>query len=166
MYSEGDIVLIRYPNTDGTRGKRRPAVLLKAVGNSFGGWIVCMVSTQLQQCIEGLEVVITSKESDVSATGLRADSLLRTSRLAVVSESIFELELGTLSPQRLREVKERLASWFVGLGSPSLGRLWQSSVVRILRRRRFLLRVPRTVTGDWLKVKKWEPEFALQTWTA
>jgi hypothetical protein len=35
--------------------------------------------------------------------------LLRTSRLAVVNESVFELELGTLSPQRLREVKERLA---------------------------------------------------------
>jgi hypothetical protein len=40
--------------------------------------------------------------------------LLRTSRLAVVSESVFELELGTLSPQRLREVKERLAHWVVG----------------------------------------------------
>jgi hypothetical protein len=51
---------------------------------------------------------------DVFSTGLRADSLLRTSRLAVVSESVFELELGTLSPQRLREVKERLAHWVVG----------------------------------------------------
>jgi mRNA interferase MazF len=114
MYSEGDIVLIRYPNTDGSRGKRRPAVLLKYVGNNFGDWIVCMVSTQLQQGIEGLEVVINSTEPDFPSTGLRADSLLRTSRLAVVSESIFELELGTLSPQRLREVKERLARWLVG----------------------------------------------------
>jgi hypothetical protein len=51
---------------------------------------------------------------DVFSTGLRADSLLRTSRLAVVSESVFELELGTLSPQCLREVKERLAHWVVG----------------------------------------------------
>lgn len=113
MYSEGDIVLIRYPNTDGSQGKRRPAVLVKRVGNNFGDWIVCMVSTRLHQCIEGLEVVITAEEPDFSATGLRADSLLRTSRLAVVSESIFELELGKLSPQRLREVKERLANWVV-----------------------------------------------------
>jgi mRNA interferase MazF len=113
MYSEGDIVLIRYPNTDGSRGKRRPAVLLKGVDNNFGDWIVCMVSTQLQHCIEGLEVVIAAKEPDFSSTGLRSDSLLRTSRLAVVSESMFELELGTLSSQRLREVKERLARWFV-----------------------------------------------------
>ena len=40
MYSEGDIVLIRYPNTDGSRGKRRPALLLKCVGNNFGDWFV------------------------------------------------------------------------------------------------------------------------------
>jgi hypothetical protein len=40
--------------------------------------------------------------------------LLRTSRLAVVNESVFELELGTLSPRRLREAKERLAHWVVG----------------------------------------------------
>lgn len=114
MYSEGDIVLIRYPNTDGSRGKRRPALLLKCVGNNFGDWFVCMVSPQLQHCIEGLEVVITANEPDFSSTGLRADSLLRTSRLAVVKKSVFELELGTLSPRRLREAKERLAHWVVG----------------------------------------------------
>lgn len=111
MYSQGDIVLFRYPNTDGSRGKRRPAVLLKRVGNDFGDWVVCMVSTQIQHCIEGLEVVITAGDPDFASTGLRADSLLRTSRLAVVSESIFELELGRLAPPRLREVKERLAHW-------------------------------------------------------
>jgi hypothetical protein len=77
MYSEGDIVLIRYPNTDGSRGKRRPAPLLKCVGNNFGDWFVCMVSTQLQHCIGGLEVVITANDPDFSSTGLRADSLLR-----------------------------------------------------------------------------------------
>ena len=65
MYSEGDIVLFRYPNADGSRGKRRPAVLIKCVGNKFGDWVVCMVSTQLQHCVEGLEVVITAQEPDV-----------------------------------------------------------------------------------------------------
>ena len=114
MYSEGDIVLFRYPNTDGSRGKRRPAVLIKCVGNKFGDWVVCMVSTQLHHCVEGLEVVITAHESDFSSTGLRADSLLRTSRLVVVSESVFELKLGTLPPRCLREVKERLAHWITG----------------------------------------------------
>jgi mRNA interferase MazF len=113
MYSEGDIVLFRYPNTDGSRGKRRPAVLIKCVGNKFGDWVVCMVSTQLQHCVEGLEVVITAREPDFSSTGLRADSLLRTSRLVVVSESVFELELGTLPPRCLRKVKERLARWII-----------------------------------------------------
>jgi hypothetical protein len=52
--------------------------------------------------------------TDFPYTGLRADSLLRTSRLAVVNKSVFELELVTLSPRRLREAKERLAHWVVG----------------------------------------------------
>jgi mRNA interferase MazF len=111
MHAEGDIVLFRYPNTDGSRGKRRPAVLLKSLGNDFGDWLVCMVSTQVQQRIEGLEVVITIADPDFPATGLRAESLLRSSRLAVVNESIFELELGALAPERLRQVKDRLARW-------------------------------------------------------
>jgi len=111
MHAEGDIVLFRYPNTDGSRGKRRPAVLLKSLGNDFGDWLVCMVSTQVQQRIKGLEVVITVADPDFPATGLRADSLLRSSRLAVVNESIFELKLGTVASQRLQQVTERLARW-------------------------------------------------------
>lgn len=111
MYSEGDIVLFRYPNTDGSQGKRRPAVLIKCVGNRFGDWLVCMVSTQIQHCVEGSDIVITSAERDFVATGLRADSLLRISRLAVVSEAIFELKLGGLPPHLLREVRQRLGYW-------------------------------------------------------
>jgi len=71
MYSEGDSVLFRYPNTDGSRGKRRPAVLIKCVGNKFGDWVVCMVSTQLQHCVEGLEVVITAQEPELMNAAMR-----------------------------------------------------------------------------------------------
>jgi mRNA interferase MazF len=111
MYSEGAIVLLRYPNTDGSQGKRRPAVLLKRIPSSFGDWLICMVSTQLHQKSEGLDLVLQMKDADFAGTGLKADSLIRISRLAVVEERMFELSLGRLADSRLREARERLIRW-------------------------------------------------------
>jgi mRNA interferase MazF len=111
MYSEGEIVLLRYPHTDGSQGKRRPAVLLKAVPGSFGDWLICMVSTQLHQKSEGLDLVLQRKDADFSVTGLKADSLIRIGRLAVVEERGFELSLGRLADFRLREAQESLVRW-------------------------------------------------------
>ena len=111
MYSEGTIVLLRYPNTDGSQGKRRPAVLLKSIPSSFGDWLICMVSTQLHQKSEGLDLVLERKDADFSVTGLKADSLIRIGRLAVVEERGFELSLGRLADFRLREARESLVRW-------------------------------------------------------
>ena len=111
MYSEGAIVLLRYPNTDGSQGKRRPAVLLKSIPSSFGDWLICMVSTQLHQKSEGLDLVLQMKDVDFAGTGLKADSLIRISRLAVVEERMFELSLGRLADSRLREARESLIRW-------------------------------------------------------
>ena len=70
-----------------------------------------MISTQLHQKSEGLDLVLQRKDADFSGTGLKADSLIRIGRLAVVEERGFELSLGRLADFRLREAQESLVRW-------------------------------------------------------
>ena len=49
----GDVVLTPLPQADG-RLKPRPAVLLKKMP-PFGDWLLCGVSTQLQQEVAGFD---------------------------------------------------------------------------------------------------------------
>ena len=111
MTQAGDIVLFRFPQTDLAEGKLRPALLLKKVPGPYDDWLICMVSTQLHQQIEPLEVIIRSVDPEFEETGLKKSSLIRTSRLAVVDASIFEGKLGALRRSRLEEVRERIAAW-------------------------------------------------------
>ena len=107
----GTIILFRFPHSDLQRGKLRPAVLLKQVPNEYGDWFVAMISTQLHQQIEGLEIVISEDDSDFSGTGLKQSSLIRTSRLAVVDSDIFVGQIGRLENEKLSEVLARLIKW-------------------------------------------------------
>ena len=111
MIKEGDIVLFRFPQTDLEKGKLRPAVLLKKIPNDFDDWLVCMVSTQLHQKVEGIEVVISESDHEFSKTGLKKDSLIRTTRIAVVDDSIFVGKLGSLPQSTYSTIKQKFASW-------------------------------------------------------
>ena len=83
MITSGDLVLFRFPQADLERGKLRPALLLRSIPNEFNDWLVCMVSTQLHQQIPNLEIIISTTDTDFEETGLKSDSLIRSSRLAV-----------------------------------------------------------------------------------
>ena len=124
MITAGDFVLFRFPQADLERGKLRPALLLRNIPNEYNDWLVCMVSTQLHQQIKDLEIVISTTDRDFAATGLKTDSLIRSSRLAVVGDDIFEGRLGSLTPAKLQEIRKRLSSWLLNdeAGLPSESR--------------------------------------------
>ena len=111
MIEEGDIILFRFPRTDLGRGKLLPALLLRKIPGAYDDWLICMVSTRLYQRIDPLEIILSSSDSCFSETGLKRDSLIRSSRLAVVHESIFEGNLGAVKTSILLDIRGRLASW-------------------------------------------------------
>ncbi len=51
----GQIVLFKFPQTDLTVGKLRPALLLKQVNSKYGDWLNCMISTKTGQEIIDLD---------------------------------------------------------------------------------------------------------------
>ncbi len=51
MIRDGKIVLFRFPQTNQTTGKLRPALVLRKLPGPYDDWLICMVSTQLSQGI-------------------------------------------------------------------------------------------------------------------
>ncbi len=107
----GQLVLFRFPQTDLVPGKLRPALLLAPLPSSRHDWLVCMISSQINQAVSGLDEVLTSNDADFAQSGLKMASVIRLTRLAVVSDSIFIGVIGQIPAARLGNLKKRLARW-------------------------------------------------------
>ena len=109
----GQVVLFRFPQTDLNKGKLRPALLLAPLPNSFGDWLACMVSSKKIQKLPQFDETIYSTDKDFTLSGLKSESVLRVTRVAVVSEKVFLGSLGSISSERLQRIKKNLAAWIL-----------------------------------------------------
>lgn len=86
---KGDIVLIRFPFTDLSSSKLRPAVVLAT--NNYDV-TVCFITTQLQWQ-QSTDVLLQADDKN----GLKAPSLIRTSKIASLDIALAKGLLGTLN---------------------------------------------------------------------
>jgi mRNA interferase MazF len=107
----GQIVLFKFPQTDLTVGKLRPALLLAPLPSGRNDWLVCMISSQLTQAVARVDEIVAATDADFAQSGLRTASVIRLTRIAVVTDSIFLGLLGEISSDRLTRLKKRLAQW-------------------------------------------------------
>lgn len=107
----GQLVLFRFPQTDLLPGKLRPALLFAPLPSGRHDWLVCMISSQTAQAVAGIDEIINSNDTDFAQSGLKTASVVRLTRLAVVSDSIFFGVIGEISAGRLGSLKKRLAQW-------------------------------------------------------
>jgi mRNA interferase MazF len=114
MISAGKIVLFRFPQTDQSQGKLRPALAIRRLPGKYDDWLICMISTQVSQQIQDLDDIIRPEDDDFKNSGLKALSLFRVSRLAVVEKSILLGILGEISDQRMIRIKSSLSNWIKG----------------------------------------------------
>ncbi|HLP99285.1 MAG TPA: type II toxin-antitoxin system PemK/MazF family toxin [Sideroxyarcus sp.] len=110
MKRAGQIVLTPFPYTDLTGVKLRPVLMLRQA-SKFDDWLVCMVSSQVQQAEADLDEALTPADSDFANSGLKVSSVLRLSRLAVLDGELLLGSIGSISDERLKNVRLRLAKW-------------------------------------------------------
>ena len=106
---EGTVALTPLPQADG-QTKARPVVLLRQMPG-FGDWLVCGVSTQLQQEVSGFDEIITAQDLDFRQSGLKAASLVRLGFLAVLPANRLLGVLGTISVERHSKLLTKLATY-------------------------------------------------------
>ena len=107
----GQIALFRFPQTDLEPGKLRPALLIARIPGPYADWLICMISSQLQKKVDRIDEAIDKSDRDFVASGLKTPSLIRCSRLAVVSENIFLGPVGEISRERLIRIRTNIAAW-------------------------------------------------------
>lgn len=113
MISEGQIVLFKFPQAHQKEGKLRPALILRELPGKFNDWLICMISSTIDQQIPDLDELITPEASDFTQAGLKVPSVIRTSRLAVVDGNILLGKLGQINAERLHKIKQKLSKWIL-----------------------------------------------------
>ena len=111
MIKEGQIVLFKFPQTDQTIGRLRPALVIQKLPDIYDDWLICMISKQLTQQIENFDEIINQEDDDYRSSGLHSPSVIRISRLAVVDKNILTGAVGDINNERLNRIKNRLAEW-------------------------------------------------------
>ena len=105
----GEIVLLRLPQPDLLPGKLRPVLVLSELPGPFGDVLVCGISSRLHQAVPQWDEQLTPADPDFTTSGLKVASVIRLNWLAAVSPSVRVGTLGTLAPERLSRLRQRLS---------------------------------------------------------
>ena len=100
MKQAGQLVLTPFPYTDLSGAKLRPVLMLRQ-SPRFDDWLVCMVSSRIEQAEAGFDEVLQPADPDFTTSGLKAPSVLRLSRLAVLDGSLLVGSIGAIAEERL-----------------------------------------------------------------
>ena len=111
MIREGHIVLFKFPQTDQTVGKLRPALVIRRLPGVYDDWLICMISSQLSQQLPDFDEVLNDNDMDFKHSGLKTSSVIRISRLAVVNRTVLLGSVGSIGSERLDLIKNRLSNW-------------------------------------------------------
>jgi mRNA interferase MazF len=102
--SIGTIVLVRFPFSDLSRSKLRPAVVLADTGRK--DWVLCQITSQPYTDL--LAVKITN--SDLTSGSFRKDSYARPGKLFTANSAIMTKQVGELKSERLEEMVRAVIS--------------------------------------------------------
>jgi len=98
---KGKIVLIRFPFTNLTSSKRRPALVL--LEKDFDV-VVAFISSKIPVVVDENIVIINKTHKEFNLTGLKVDSVISLDKVATLSKRLISGELGEIGTQLKSEV--------------------------------------------------------------
>lgn len=108
---EGDLIIVPIPQADGII-KNRPAIILREMP-PFRDALVCGVSTQLRHVAKDFDEVISPRDADFAASGLKEESLIRLGFLVAVPRNKIIGSIGSISAERHKRLLQRLSEYLV-----------------------------------------------------
>ena len=101
----GDIVLIKFPFTDATSTKVRPALVISSdqYNQSNSDLIFVAMSSKTNNAYP-YDVLMDSANPEFSVTGLKAPALIKSDKIARITRSHAVKQLGRLGPGALTTV--------------------------------------------------------------
>lgn len=98
----GDIVLVRYPYSDGVGAKKRPALVVSAL-DSYGDAVLMGITTQ--QHAHG---VVPLRRNDIASGGLPRPSWVKTSTVNSIHQSRFISVIASVHPAALMAIRSQM----------------------------------------------------------
>ena len=102
----GELWLVRFPFTDLTSTKLRPALVLAV--HREDAVVLGIFSRVPAGTLRRTWVLMDDRHPAFPQTGLKKTSLLKAEKIAVVHESVFQKRLGRLAPDVVAQVQEAL----------------------------------------------------------
>jgi mRNA interferase MazF len=100
----GAVVLVRFPFSDLSQSKVRPAVVLADAGR--GDWVLCQVTSNAYSDPHAVELT----SSEFQSGSLNVTSYARPGKLFTASSRLIAHELGVLKPEVLKQVVDAVTS--------------------------------------------------------
>jgi len=98
-YSFGDIVLLRFPFTDGQSFKRRPALVIN--DTSDGDIVVCRITSQIYKTKFDVKV------DNLEKSGLKLPSVIRIHKIATLEKDMIEIVMGKIDDSTKGKVEQK-----------------------------------------------------------
>jgi mRNA interferase MazF len=102
----GAVVLVRFPFSDLSDSKLRPAVVLAAVGRD--DWILCQVTSNAYSDSRAVEIA----DSDFASGSLTRTSYARPGKLFSANTAIMQRVVGSLTAQKREAVVDAVVAIF------------------------------------------------------
>lgn len=110
VLNKGDIVLVKFPFTDLSQTKLRPALVLWTItGNEV---TLCFISSQNVSNLTSEEFALNASDSEFQGTGLRVSSKVRVSRIATLERQLIIRRLGKLGTKQMQQLNALLLQTF------------------------------------------------------
>ncbi|MDF0673285.1 MAG: type II toxin-antitoxin system PemK/MazF family toxin [Nitrospira sp.] len=100
----GAVVLVRFPFSDLSQTKLRPAVVLAEAGR--GDWILCQVTSKPYSDTRAIKL----EDTDFSTGSLRVLSYARPGKLFTANRDLIVSEVATLKSQSLKQVVDAVVN--------------------------------------------------------
>ncbi|HUY34685.1 MAG TPA: type II toxin-antitoxin system PemK/MazF family toxin [Pirellulales bacterium] len=110
--NRGDVALTRFPHAGGSRGKKRPVVVVQAdnYNSKLRHAIVAEVTTNLAAGNDPASLLIDISTPEGQATGLTRNSVVSGLFLATLAEEHLGTAVGKLSPSLMRKLNDCLSA--------------------------------------------------------
>ena len=108
---EGDVILASITQADG-KIKNRPVLILRIMPK-YKDYLVCGISTQLNQYIKDFDERISVNDSDFVSSGLVSSSVIRLGFLALLPKRKVIGLIGSISSTRHQTLLRNLSNYLI-----------------------------------------------------
>jgi mRNA interferase MazF len=107
MVSKGDIVLVKFPFSDLSDAKLRPAVILwvNPTGNDV---TLCAITSQNVNQPSPEDIPILPTDPEFPLTGLQVPSKIRTTRIATLTKQLVVRQFGKLGSEQIQRLNAKI----------------------------------------------------------